>query len=137
MLRIKRHHDGTIDKDKACLVVKGFHECLGVDFSDTFSLGVKPTTIRIVLHLAVTHGWPIRQLDINNAFLNGIIREDVYMTQPPSFVDSNYPSHVCKLRKALYGLKQAPRAWYKELHSFLFKSLMALSMPSQMPPSFS
>ncbi|CAL2247309.1 unnamed protein product [Prunus armeniaca] len=119
VFRIERHPDGTIDRYKAHLVAKGFHQCPGVDFSDTFSPVVKPTTIRIVLHLVMTHGWPIRQLDVNNAFLHGTLRENVYMVQPPGFVDSNHPSHVCKLRKALYGLKQAPRAWYKELHSFL------------------
>ncbi|KAM1666313.1 hypothetical protein ACFX1X_045967 [Malus domestica] len=119
VFRIKRHSDGSIDRYKARLVAKGFHQRPGVDFLDTFSPVVKPITIRIVLHLALTHGWPLRQLDVNNAFLHGSLSEDVYMVQPPGFGESTVPTHVCKLRKALYGLKQAPRSWYKELSTFL------------------
>ena len=76
---------------------------------------VKPTTVRLVLSLAVSKGWPLRQFDINNAFLQGTLTEDVYTIQPPGYVDPKFPTHICKLNKALYGLKQAPRAWYKEL----------------------
>ena len=76
-------------------------------------------TIRIVLTLAVRQGWPIRQLDVNNAFLQGTLKEEVFMIQPPGFVNKNFPDHVCRLKKALYGLKQAPRAWYTELRVFL------------------
>ncbi|XP_070677804.1 uncharacterized protein [Malus domestica] len=119
VFRIKRHSDGSIDRYKARLVAKGFHQRSSVDFLDTFSPVVKPITIRIVLHLALTHGWPLRQLDVNNAFLHGSLSEDVYMVQPPGFGESTVPTHVCKLRKALYGLKQAPRSWYKELSTFL------------------
>lgn len=80
---------------------------------------VKPTTIRLVLSLAITHGWPINQLDVNNAFLHGDLEESVYMAQPPGFSDPLHPSHVCCLKKALYGLKQAPRAWFHKLASAL------------------
>ncbi|KAM6540567.1 hypothetical protein CsatB_005014 [Cannabis sativa] len=69
--------------------------------------------------MAITRGWKIRQLDVNNAFLNGVLEEEVYMTQPPGFEDTTQPNLVCKLHKALYGLKQAPRAWFERLHQCL------------------
>ena len=59
--------------------------------------------------------WLIRQLDVNNAFLNGMLTDDVFMPQPEGFTNSQFPNHVCKLHNALYGLKQAPRAWYDKL----------------------
>ena len=67
------------------------------------------------------HHWSIRQLDINNVFQNGELTEDVYMHQPEGFINSQYPSHVCKLNKVLYGLKQAPRAWYDRLKNSLLQ----------------
>ena len=96
------------DRFKARLVAKGFHQVHGFDFHETFSLVIKPITIRIVLTLALSRGWQLFQLDVNNAFLNGSLEESVFMIQPLGFEVADR-SLVCKLNKALYGLKQAPR----------------------------
>lgn len=120
VFRVKENLDGTINKYKARLVAKGFHQQYGSYFNETFSPVVKPVIVRIVLTLALTYKWPIQQIDINNAFLNWLLQEEIHMVQPPGFVDSN-KSLVCKLNRALYGLKQAPRAWYERLHGALLQ----------------
>jgi histone deacetylase 1/2 len=117
--RIKRKSDGTIDRYKARLVAKGFKQRYGIDYKDTFSPVVKIATIRTVLALSVFRGWSLRQLDVKNAFLHGVLEEEVYMRQPPGFENPNAPNYICKLDKALYGLKQAPRAWYSRLSTKL------------------
>ncbi|GKF30297.1 ribonuclease H-like domain-containing protein, partial [Tanacetum coccineum] len=106
----KFHADDTLSRYKARLVANGSSQQLGVDFDDTFSLVVKPAIIRMVLRLVVSRKWPIHQLDVKNAFLNGDLSETVCMHQPPGFVDAMLPNYVCRLQRSLYGLKQAPRA---------------------------
>lgn len=94
---------------------------------------MKPTTVRLILSLALSYGWSLWQLDANNAFLHGHINEEVYVTQPPRFINANIPSYVCKLKKSIYNLKQAPQAWYQELRDFLFQVSL---VPTQSDMSF-
>ncbi|GJY00447.1 pentatricopeptide repeat-containing protein [Tanacetum coccineum] len=117
---LKRDKNGAITCYKARFVAKGFRQQPGIDFHETFSPIVKSTTIRAVLSLAITNNWPLRQLEVHNAFLHGNLKEQVYMKQPPGFIDPQRPNHVCLLHKALYGLKQAPRAWFERLSKALF-----------------
>jgi transposase InsO family protein len=117
--KLKYNSDGTIARHKARLVAKGFHQQYGIDFDETFSPVVKPPTVRLILSLTVSLNWPLRQLDVKNAFLHGTLKEEVYMTQPQGYVDPTHPTHVCKLLKSIYGLKQAPRAWFESFTSQL------------------
>ncbi|KAM0049451.1 putative RNA-directed DNA polymerase [Helianthus debilis subsp. tardiflorus] len=119
LFRHKFNADGTLERYKARLVCNGKSQTVGIDCTDTFSPVVKPATIRTVLSLAVSRSWPIHQLDVKNAFLNGHLQETVYMQQPPGFVNPHHPNHVCRLKKSLYGLKQAPRAWYTRFSTFV------------------
>ena len=105
----KRRADGTLERYKARWVLRGFIQRPGVDYDETFSPVVKPATVRTVLSLALSHFWPVHQLDVKNAFLHGTLSETVYCSQPAGFVDSSRPDMVYRL-KSLYGLKQAPRA---------------------------
>ena len=121
LFRLKYLPDGTIDKRKSRLVTRGYKQQVGIDYFETFSPVIKSTTIRTVLNIAASRDWCLRQIDINNAFLQATLTEEVYMTQPPGFIDPDKPNHVCRLNKAIYGLKQAPRVWYDELKTFLLQ----------------
>lgn len=128
VFRIKQNADGSLERFKARLVAKGFHQRSGINYHETFSPVIKPATIRIVLDVAVSDGLLLRQLDVNNSFLQGHLKEDVYMSQSIGFIDKDNPEYVCKLCKVLYGLKQAPCAWYMDLRSFLLESGFANSL---------
>jgi histone deacetylase 1/2 len=119
--KVKKKVDGSIDCYKARLVAKGFKQRYGIDYEDTFSPVVKAATIRLILSIVVSRGWSLRQLNVQNAFLHGILDEEVYMYQPPGYEVKGKKNFVCKLDKALYGLKQAPRAWYARLCSKLIQ----------------
>lgn len=116
---VKLKADGTPDKLKSRLVARGFEQEEGIDFIETYSPVVRTSTIRVVLNVAVAKEWKIRQFDVKNAFLQGELFEEVYIEQPPGFVNALKPNHVCKLHKALYGLKQAPCAWFNKFTNFL------------------
>ncbi|GJZ03869.1 putative ribonuclease H-like domain-containing protein [Tanacetum coccineum] len=117
--KVKLDELGGILKNKARLVARGYRQEEGIDFEESFALVARLEAIRIFLAFAAHMNMVVYQMDVKTAFLNGNLREEVYVSQPDGFVDPDNPNHVYKLKKALYGLKQAPRAWYDMLSSFL------------------
>ncbi|GKC23380.1 retrovirus-related pol polyprotein from transposon TNT 1-94 [Tanacetum coccineum] len=118
-LEVKLDELGGILKNKARLVARGYRQEDGTDFEESFALVARLDAIRIFLAYAAHMNMVVYQMDVKTAFLNGIRREEVYVSQPDGFVDQDNPNHVYKLKKPLYGLKQAPRAWYDLLSKFL------------------
>lgn len=116
IFKSKYDADGVLLKRKARLVAKGYSQREGVDFDEVFAPVARMETIRILLALGAHKGWPIYQLDVKSAFLNGDLQEEVYVSQPQGFVVQGEEMKVYKLSKALYGLRQAPRAWYNKVH---------------------
>lgn len=119
VFKTKLNPNGTVNKYKARLVVKGYAQVSGVDYSETFAPVARMDTIRLLLAVAAQKRWTIYQLDVKSAFLNGDLSEDIYVDQPEGFVVKGHEDKVYKLRKALYGLKQAPRAWYSKIDCYL------------------
>ncbi|GKA86744.1 retrovirus-related pol polyprotein from transposon TNT 1-94 [Tanacetum coccineum] len=115
----KKDEDQTVIRNKARLVAKGYAQEEGIDFEESFAPVARLEAVRIFVAYAAHKSFPIYQMDVKTAFLNGPLKEEVYVAQPDGFVDPDHPEKVYRLRKALYGLKQAPRAWYDELSNFL------------------
>ncbi|GKA46409.1 retrovirus-related pol polyprotein from transposon TNT 1-94 [Tanacetum coccineum] len=115
----KKDEDNTVIRNKARLVAKGYRQEEGIDFEESFAPVARLEAVWIFVAYAAHKSFPIYQMDVKTAFLNGPLKEEVYVSQPDGFVDPDHPEKVYRLRKALYGLKQAPRAWYDELSTFL------------------
>jgi hypothetical protein len=110
----KLRPDGTIERYKARLVIKGYSHKEDDDFFDTYSHVARLTTIRVLLSMAASHGLLFHQMDVKTSFLNGELNEEIYMEQPTRFVANGQEVMVCKLLKCLYGLKQAPKQCHKK-----------------------
>ena len=116
----KNDENGDIIRNKARLVAQGYNQEEGIDYDETFTPVARLEAIRILLAFSCHHDFKLYQMDVKSAFLNGFIKENVYVEQPPLFKNEKYPDH--KLKKVLYGLKQAPRAWYERLKMYLINS---------------
>ena len=117
--RLKIRPNGTIERYKARLVIRGFSQEYGIYYNETFSPVAKITTVRVLLALAASKSWKLWQMDVKNAFLHGELDRDIYIDQPQGFVNIEKSGYVCKLNKALYSLKQTPKAWYGKIAEFL------------------
>ncbi|GJW77005.1 retrovirus-related pol polyprotein from transposon TNT 1-94 [Tanacetum coccineum] len=117
----KTDAENTVIQNKSRLVAKGYGQEEGIDFEESFAPVARLKAIRIFVPYAAHKNFPIFQMDVKTTFLNGPLKEEVFVQQPDGFVDLDFPNHVYRLKKALYGLKQAPRAWYDKLSSFLIE----------------
>jgi hypothetical protein len=117
--KTKHAVDGSIEKYKAIFVARGLSQKEGIDYEDTFALVARYTSIKTILSLVDVMKRKVHQMDVKTAFLNGEIKEEVYVEQPLGFETHDRKTHVCRLKKALYGLKQTPKSWYGRIDSFL------------------
>nr|GEU68627.1 putative ribonuclease H-like domain-containing protein [Tanacetum cinerariifolium] len=118
----KKDERSLVIRNTTRLISVGYSQQEGIDYDETFAPVARIEAIRLFLAYAAHKDFTVSQMDVKTAFLNGIIKEEVYVGQPPGFVSKQYPDHVYALDKALYGLKQAPEAWYDILSQFLIDS---------------
>nr|GEZ48696.1 retrovirus-related Pol polyprotein from transposon TNT 1-94 [Tanacetum cinerariifolium] len=111
LFKNKLDEEKTVIRNKSRVVVRGYRQEEGIDFKESFAPVARMEAIRIFLAYAAHKSFTVFQIDVKTAFLNGSLKEDVYVCQPEGFIDADHPSHVFKLKKALYGLKKEPRAW--------------------------
>ncbi|GJW84324.1 retrovirus-related pol polyprotein from transposon TNT 1-94 [Tanacetum coccineum] len=128
VFRNKLDENGVVSRNKARLVAQGYNQQEGIDYDETYAPVARLESIRILLAYACALDFKLFQMDVKSAFLNGFINEEVYVAQPPGFINFEKPDHVYKLKKALYGLKQAPKAWYDKLKAFLIKHEYKMGM---------
>ncbi|WVZ51167.1 hypothetical protein U9M48_002333 [Paspalum notatum var. saurae] len=119
VFKAKKDTTGIVTKHKARLVAKGYVQRQGIDYDEVFAPVARLESVRLLLALAASEGWPVHHMDVKSAFLNGELQEEVYVAQPPGFVVAGKEHKVLRLIKALYGLRQAPRAWYAKLDASL------------------
>jgi hypothetical protein len=117
---VKYNADGSIERFKARLVIKGFKQIFGKDYDETFAPVARYESLKIVLAMATILDMEVHQMDVCTAFLNGKLLEDIYMKEPEGHKTGE--DNVCKLLKSLYGLKQAGRIWYQLLHDFMTRN---------------
>lgn len=122
IFRNKLDEHGIITRNKSKLVVQGYNQEEGIDYDETFAPVARMEAIRILIAFVAHREYKLFQMGVKSAFLNGNLKEEVYVKQPPGFEDVDLPNHVLKLDKALYGVKQAPRAWYERLSKFLLEN---------------
>nr|GEV79644.1 retrovirus-related Pol polyprotein from transposon TNT 1-94 [Tanacetum cinerariifolium] len=128
VFRNKLDGNDVVSRNKARLVAQGYNQQEGINYDETYALITRLESIMILLAYACALYFKIFQMDVKSAFLNIFINEEVYVAQPPGFIDFKKPNHVYKLKKALYGLKEAPKAWYDRLKAFLIKHEYKIGM---------
>ena len=118
----KCNAQSKIDRHKARLVVKGYKRQYGRDYDETYAPVARMDTVRTIIAIAAQYKWKVYQMDVKSAFLNGVLKEEVYVEQPPGYEVVGEEKKVYRLKRSLYGLKQAPRAWYSRIDSYLMSN---------------